>query len=159
MNDHFNNKEPDDVIADRFWETKTFSQMTSREWESLCDGCAKCCLHKLEDEDTGEVYYTDIACRYLDENTCRCQNYAQRQQLVEGCIKLRPEDVAQFDWLPSTCTYRLLAQGEDLPAWHPLLTGNSILIHQLGFSVKGKVVSENDIPEEDYEDRVIHWIE
>lgn len=142
-----------------FWEHKTFTQMTPQEWESLCDGCAKCCLHKLEDEDTSEVYYTDVACRYLDNNSCRCQEYSQRQTLVEGCLKLRPQDVEVFDWLPSTCTYRLLSKGEPLPVWHHLLTGNPELVHQLGFSVKNKVVSEQTVAEDDYEERVIHWIE
>jgi uncharacterized cysteine cluster protein YcgN (CxxCxxCC family) len=142
-----------------FWKNKTFSQMSQQEWESLCDGCAKCCLHKLEDEDTREVYYTDVACRYLDAKTCQCKEYSQRQQLVPECLKLRPQDVEHFDWLPNTCSYRLLAEGEDLPVWHPLLSGKPALIHQLGFSVQDKVVSENSVNPEDYEEHVIHWIE
>ncbi|MFT5117175.1 MAG: putative cysteine cluster protein YcgN (CxxCxxCC family) [Kiritimatiellia bacterium] len=142
-----------------FWQSKTFAQMSKDEWESLCDGCAKCCLHKLEDEDTGDVYYTDVACRYLDEQTCRCKDYSQRQQLVKECLQLRPQDVQQFDWLPSTCSYRLLAEGESLPLWHPLLSGKPDLVHQLGFSVKGKVISEKSVAADDYEEHVIHWID
>lgn len=142
-----------------FWKTKSFTQMSSSEWESLCDGCAKCCLHKLEDEDNGDVYYTDIACRYLDTNSCQCQEYEKRQKLVPECLKLRPQDVEQFYWLPSSCSYRLLAEGEDLPLWHPLISGQPLLMHQLGFSVKDKVVSEKSVDLDDYEDHVIRWIE
>lgn len=142
-----------------FWKTKTFAQMSTEEWESLCDGCAKCCLHKLEDEDTGDVYYTDVACRYLEANTCQCQEYSQRLGLVKDCIQLRPQDVKQFYWLPSTCSYRLLAEDKELPVWHPLVSGQSELIHQLGLSVKGKTISEQDVNPDDYEERVIHWIE
>ncbi len=147
------------MVGEPFWKTKTFAQMTSAEWESLCDGCAKCCLHKLEDEDTGDVYYTDIACRYLDTQTCQCKDYSQRQALVPECLKLRPQDVKQFDWLPNTCSYRLLANGEDLPLWHHLLSGQTTLVHQLGFSVKNKVVLEDSVKSDDYEDRVITWVE
>jgi uncharacterized protein len=142
-----------------FWQTKTFSQMNTEEWESLCDGCAKCCLHKLEDEDTGEVYYTDIACRYLDEKSCRCKDYRQRQVLVPECLQLRPEDVKEYYWLPATCSYRLLAEGQGLPAWHHLISGKPELIHQLGFSVQAKTVSEKDVQPDDYEEHVIHWVE
>lgn len=153
------NHSKSDKTATPFWKAKTFAQMSLAEWESLCDGCAKCCLHKLEDEDTGDVYYTDIACRYLDEKTCQCKDYAQRQVHVPECLKLLPQDVEQFYWLPSTCSYRLLAEGEDLPVWHPLVSGEKGLIHQLGFSVKDKVVSEESVDPEDYEERVIYWVE
>ncbi len=142
-----------------FWKTKTFEQMTQKEWESLCDGCGKCCLHKLEDEDSGDVYYTDVACRYLDSDTCRCKDYTHRLQLVPECLQLRPQDVKQFHWLPSTCTYRLLSEGEPLPPWHHLLSNAPELVHQLGFSVKGKTIAENQIHEDDYQERVIHWVE
>ncbi len=142
-----------------FWQTKSFEQMSTNEWESLCDGCAKCCLHKLEDEDNGDVYYTDVACRYLDTQHCQCQQYNKRQQLVPECLKLKPKDVEQFYWLPSSCAYRLLAEGQDLPLWHPLVSGKSDLIHQLGFSVKDKVVSEQSVDPDDYEDHIIRWIE
>lgn len=142
-----------------FWKTKTFAQMSTQEWESLCDGCGKCCLHKLEDEEDGEVYYTDIACRYLDGNNCRCKDYTNRLALVPECLQLRPQDVAQFHWLPATCAYRLLAQGEELPLWHHLISGNPDLIHQLGFSVQGRTVSETSLDEDDYQERVIQWVE
>lgn len=142
-----------------FWKTKTFAQMSSQEWESLCDGCGKCCLHKLEDEDDGEVYYTDVACQYLDDNTCRCKDYTHRLSLVPECLQLRPQDVEHFHWLPKTCTYRLLAEGEDLPLWHHLLSGQPDLIHQLGFSVKGRTIDEKTIDEDDYQERVIQWVE
>lgn len=142
-----------------FWKTKTFSQMTPTEWESLCDGCGKCCLHKLEDEDDGEIYYTDVACQYLDDTTCRCKDYTNRLQLVPECLQLRPQDVANVHWLPKTCSYRLLAEGEDLPQWHHLLSGKPELIHQLGFSVKGRTISEEKIDEDDYQERVIYWVE
>lgn len=142
-----------------FWKAKTFTQMTTNEWESLCDGCAKCCLHKLEDEDSGDVYYTDIACRFLDEKSCQCKDYTQRQVHVPECLKLRPQDIVQFHWLPSTCSYRLLAEGDDLPVWHPLVSGKKGLIHELGFSVKDKMISEESIAPEDYEERVIYWVE
>ncbi|MFT7389282.1 MAG: putative cysteine cluster protein YcgN (CxxCxxCC family) [Candidatus Endobugula sp.] len=145
-----------------FWKSKSFTQMTQVEWESLCDGCGKCCLHKLEDEEDGEVYYTDIACKYLDDNSCHCKDYSNRLQLVPECLQLRPQDIAEFHWLPKTCSYRLLAGGDDLPQWHHLLSGKPELIHQLGFSVKGRTISEEQVAQEsdgDYQERVIHWIE
>jgi hypothetical protein len=142
-----------------FWKTKTLSQMSMDEWESLCDGCAKCCLHKLEDEDSGEVYYTDVACRYLDLQTCQCKDYSQRQTHVPDCLKLRPQDVKQFNWLPVTCAYRLLAEGEDLPVWHPLMSGKKERLHELGFSVKDKAIPEEAVAADDYEDRIVYWVD
>ena len=141
----------------RFWEEKSLDQMTISEWESLCDGCAKCCLHKLEDEETGEVFYTDIACRYLDEHTCRCTEYDTRKQRVSACIQLQPKEVASFDWLPTTCSYRLLAEGQPLPLWHPLLSACTDSVHSRGISVRGRVVSERKVDREDYEERIIYW--
>ena len=142
-----------------FWQTKTFDEMTRQEWESLCDGCAKCCLHKLEDEDNGDVYYTDIACRYLDQDRCRCQHYTQRQHLVEECISLTPDDIEHFYWLPSTCAYRLLAEDKPLPQWHPLVSKNPESVHEAGQSVRGRVIAEDQVKPEDYEDRLIRWVE
>lgn len=141
-----------------FWKNKTFAEMTSEEWESLCDGCAKCCLHKLEDEDTGEVYYTDIACAYLNTETCTCKDYTKRLENVPECLKLRPEDIKEFHWLPSSCSYRLLAEGQDLPEWHHLISCSRETIHEQGLSVYGKVISETNVNEEDHEDRIIHWV-
>lgn len=139
-----------------FWKTKSLQQMTPKEWESLCDGCAKCCLHKLEDEDTGEVYYTNVACRLLDLNTCRCTNYAERTRLVLECLDLRQHDIAEFNWLPSTCAYRLVSKGEELPDWHPLISGKANTVVEAGVSIRSFAVAES--PDLDLEDHVIEWL-
>lgn len=141
-----------------FWQDKSLAQMTTEEWESLCDGCGKCCLHKLEDEDNGLVYYTDVACRLLDTQTCRCQDYANRKQQVPDCLTLSADTVAQVPWLPSTCAYRLLAAGQPLPSWHPLMTGEPQSVYRAGISVAGRVLSETHIHPDDYEERIIHWV-
>ena len=125
-----------------FWKRKRLEDMTTEEWESLCDSCAKCCLHKLEYEDTGEIAHTNVACRLLDLNTARCSNYAQRKRLVPDCLKLTAKDVKRLAWLPNTCAYRLVARGEDLPEWHPLITGDPESTVKSGASVRGWVVSE-----------------
>lgn len=144
--------------ADKFWLTIPLAQMSQPQWESLCDGCGKCCLHKLEDEDSGEVFYTDIACRYLSKD-CRCQSYAQRSEKVAACLTLRPQDLKQVTWLPSTCAYRLLAEDKALPAWHPLVSGDPDSVHKAGQSVKGRFVEEVTVDERDYEDHVVFWPE
>ena len=140
-----------------YWRTKTLEEMTRAEWEALCDGCARCCLLKLEDEDTGEIAYTDIACRLLDTGTCRCTRYRQRLRLVPECVGLTPEQVRRLGWLPSTCAYRLLAEGRDLAWWHPLVSGDPETVHKAGISVRGRVVPERrgDDPEE----RIVTWPE
>ena len=125
-----------------FWEQKTLSEMTADEWESLCDGCALCCMHKLEDEDTGEVFFTDIACKLLDTGTCRCTNYSSRARLVKTCLILSPDKPQVFNWLPGTCAYRRLAAGRGLPEWHPLITGDPESVHKAGISMRGKATSE-----------------
>lgn len=141
-----------------FWMAKKLHEMSAEEFESLCDGCGKCCLHKLEDEDTGDVYYTKVACRYLDHNSCRCQAYSERQQLVAECAVLTPDTVKDTYWLPETCAYRLVDEGLPLFDWHPLVSGDPNSVHAAGMSVAGKVLHENAIPPDDYEDYVVRWV-
>jgi uncharacterized cysteine cluster protein YcgN (CxxCxxCC family) len=141
-----------------FWRRKTLAEMTPDEWESLCDGCGRCCLNKLEDEDTGRVYYTDVGCRLLDGATCRCKDYRRRSKLVEDCVRLSPDNVAGLKWLPPTCAYRLVARGRDLYWWHPLVSGDPETVHAAGISVRGRVaVSEENISVEEYEERIVSW--
>ena len=142
-----------------FWKTKTLEEMTQDEWESLCDGCAKCCLHKLQDEETEEVYYTKVACRYLEEDSCHCSVYQTREQYVPECLWVTPEIARQEQWLPATCAYRLLAQGEDLPHWHPLVAGNDKQMVQVGISIKGRFLSEEFVHPDGLDEHIIHWVE
>ncbi|MTJ82301.1 MAG: YcgN family cysteine cluster protein [Telmatospirillum sp.] len=125
-----------------FWQTRTLAEMTPEEWESLCDGCGKCCLHKLQYEDTGELYYTNVACRLLDLGNCRCSRYETRQKLVPDCVALRADKVMELNWLPSTCAYRLLANGQPLAWWHPLVSGDPDSVHAAGQSVRGRAIPE-----------------
>jgi len=128
-----------------FWEYKKLSEMSQTEWEQLCDGCAKCCLHKLEDEDTGEIYGTNVVCQYLDQETCQCNDYMNRSVLVPDCITLTSQNLDQVYFMPSSCSYRLLAEGKPLPQWHPLVTGNKESTHDSGNSVRDKVISELEV--------------
>jgi uncharacterized cysteine cluster protein YcgN (CxxCxxCC family) len=140
-----------------FWETKKLSQMTTEEWESLCDGCGKCCLNKLEEEDTGEIYFTSVVCNLIDLDTCRCTRYLERTTLVPECLDLKQHDFAEYNWLPSTCAYRLLADGKDLPSWHPLISGSQQQVKDAGVSICSYAMKEEDC--DDLEDHIIEWLE
>jgi len=141
-----------------FWQRKRLAEMTKAEWESLCDGCGRCCLVKLEDADSEDTYFTDVGCRLLDGETCRCRDYPHRSQKVHDCVRLTPKVVSQIHWLPPTCAYRLLDEGKDLYWWHPLLSGDPDTVHQAGVSVRGRVKdSEDDVPDETLEDRIVDW--
>ena len=139
-----------------FWRQKTLAEMNHQEWESLCDGCAKCCLVKLEYEDTGEVDNTDIACRLLDTQYCRCSDYANRHSRVPDCLSLTPRRVRRLRWLPATCAYRLVAEGHDLYWWHPLVSGDPESVHWAGISVRGRVVSEDRAGAP--ENHIVDWV-
>lgn len=144
-------------MAKPFWKEKTLEEMSVSEWESLCDGCGKCCLSKLEDEDTGEIYFTSIGCRLFNPSTCLCRDYTNRLASVPDCVKLSPENVRTISWLPSTCAYRLVAEGRDLYPWHHLISGDRGTVHREGVSVVGRVTaSEDDMAEvEDYFDHML----
>ena len=146
----------DPALRPEFWRRFPLEELTKPEWEALCDGCAKCCLVKLEDERTGEVAYTNVACRLLDLGTCRCGNYPLRRQLVKGCVVLTPENIEEvLHWMPATCAYRLVHDGRDLEPWHPLLSGDPMSVHRAGVSFLGRMVPEYEVPEDDLPDFVI----
>ena len=128
-----------------FWKTKTLPEMTREEWESLCDGCGRCCLNKLEDEDTGRFLYTRAACKLLDLESCRCTDYANRHARVPDCVALAPENVGSLGWLPATCAYRLLEEGKNLQWWHPLVSGRTETVTEAGIAVTGEAYSEEGI--------------
>ena len=144
------------VLEARFWETKTLEEMTPEEWEALCDGCAKCCLFKIEDIDTGKIFFTNVTCRLLDLGTCRCTDYTHRVTVVPDCLQLTPEMTREINWLPESCAYRRLAEGRGLAWWHPLVSGDPNTVHKMGRSIIGKVVSEADV---DLEDMVVDWFD
>ena len=140
-----------------FWRAKRLDQMNRGEWESLCDGCARCCLNKLEYVDTGEIEWTDVACRLLDGDSCRCTDYAHRHEKVADCVALTAANVPELGWLPPTCAYRLVAEGRDLYWWHPLVSGDPETVHLAGVSVRGRTLSEDDVPADDLDQRVVTW--
>jgi uncharacterized protein len=145
-----------DTLRPRFWETTPLEKMNRAEWEAVCDGCGKCCLNKLEDEDTGEVALTRVACRLLDNQTCRCAQYPIRHQFVPECIVLSPKTLADnMYWLPQTCAYRLLTEGRKLYNWHPLISGDPETVHAAGVSVRGMTIPEFEVDEDDWEDHII----
>lgn len=139
----------------QFWETKTLRELTPSEWEALCDGCAKCCVHKLEIEETGEIRYTCVACRLLDLNTCRCMNYADRHTLVPGCAVLSADHPEHFAWMPATCAYRLRHEGKPLPGWHPLIAGDPRSVQAHGASARKKLIPEFLADEEHLEKYIV----
>jgi len=141
-----------------YWEEKSLAEMDQSEWERLCDGCGKCCLHKLEDEDTGELHFTRVACRYLEESSCRCREYADRKRLQPECLVLTVKEPETFDWLPETCAYRLLSQGNPLPSWHPLVSGNVDSVAEAGISVRGKILSEVCVHPDGLDEHIVHWV-
>ena len=140
-----------------WWQRGPLDRFSSEEWEALCDGCGKCCLHKLEDEDDGTVYFTDIACDLLDTATCRCRDYPNRMQREPGCVQLSPDNLATIYWLPPSCSYRLLATGAELPAWHPLRCGDRDAVHRLGHSVSGRATPAGEV-EDDWQEHIIDWV-
>lgn len=139
-----------------FWKTTPFSKMTPSEWESLCDGCGKCCLTKLRDADTNQVLFTNIACKQLDLRSCQCKDYKNRKSIVPDCVQLSPRNIGRIDWLPETCAYKLVHRGQDLPWWHPLISGDPRTVHQAGISVRKKAISETKAGEP--EDHIVDWI-
>jgi uncharacterized protein len=140
-----------------FWKNKQLDEFSEEEWEMLCDGCARCCLIKLEDVDTGALAHTKVACELLDQGTCQCTSYADRHQKVPTCIKVSPQNAGQLEWIPPTCAYRKIAEGKDLEWWHPLVCGEHESIVVAGISVKGRVISEKGLSEDDLEDYIEDW--
>jgi uncharacterized protein len=131
-----------------FWQRKSLDDMTPTEWESLCDGCGRCCLLKLEDEDTAEIHLTRLSCKLLDVGTCRCKDYAKRHNQVPDCVAINPAKVRELSWLPATCGYRLIEAGEPLQWWHPLVSGSPDTVHDAGISVRGWALSETRVKPE-----------
>ena len=140
-----------------FWVARSLDALSNEEWESLCDGCGRCCLVKLIDDLTDELHYTSIACRLFDCDTCRCRDYENREVLVKDCVVLSPRKVGDLHWMPSTCAYRLLHEGQPLPWWHPLVSGRPESVHEAGMSARGRVTSEQDVSDEMLLDHIVDW--
>jgi uncharacterized cysteine cluster protein YcgN (CxxCxxCC family) len=139
-----------------FWKNKTLEELTPQEWEALCDSCGQCCLYKFQDESSGDLLITNVACRFLDIESCRCIAYPQRKSAMPTCVLLNPQKVLEVDWLPPTCAYRLIAEGKPLPYWHPLISGNQESVYVGGISVRGKVISESRVEMNELEKFVIY---
>ncbi len=148
-----------DTEVKQFWKERKLEALSQEEWESLCDGCGKCCLLKLMDDKSKVVYYTNIVCRYFDLETCHCMDYEKRHELVPDCVFLTPKNVLEFSWLPESCAYRQVANGKDLAWWHPLISGDAKSVAMAGISIKGKVINEEDIDDVDLEDMVVNWFD
>lgn len=140
-----------------FWKVKPLSDLNKQEWESLCDGCGKCCVLKLEDVDTGFIHYTDVGCRLLDCNTARCRDYDNRKQQVPDCVILTPDNLHQLGWMPASCAYRLIHEGQDLPDWHPLITGDPDSTRKAGKSLAGRLFTEQEVDEEALGNHLTDW--
>ena len=147
------------TTVEPFWTRKTLEEMSPEEWESLCDGCGRCCLNKLWDPESRRVRFTAVACRLLDRGTCRCRDYPNRVKRVPECVVLSPEEVDDHALLPPSCAYRRLAEGRPLPAWHPLVSGNRESVHEADISVRGKVISEEWVHPDDLEDHIVDWFD
>ena len=142
-----------------FWRTKPLAELSNDEWEALCDGCGKCCLNKLQDDVSDEIYYTRVACKLLDVRHSRCSDYANRLNRVPDCVDLRSLPPEQYHWLPATCAYRLVAEGKDLPSWHYLQSGKRSLVHKATCTVRGRAISEESVHPDDLEDHIIRWVD
>ncbi len=140
-----------------FWQVKTLGEMSHDEWESLCDGCGKCCLIKLIDDVTDDLHHTSVACRLLDCDSCRCGDYANRKIIVDDCVVLTPRMVEELPWMPSTCAYRLLHEGRPLAWWHPLISGRAETVHEAGISVRGRATPEYLVADEALPDYIVDW--
>ena len=140
-----------------FWEVTPLVAMSRDEWEAVCDGCGVCCLHKVEDDVTGKVFYTDVACCHLDRHTCRCTCYPDRTTEDAGCVALTPEGVARWTWLPATCAYRRVADGRPLEWWHPLISGDPETVHRAGISLRGRTVAKETVAGEALADHIVDW--
>jgi uncharacterized cysteine cluster protein YcgN (CxxCxxCC family) len=146
---------------DKFWIDKPLDQLSPEQWEALCDGCGRCCLQKIRHQTTGKVYYTSVSCHLLDLHTCRCKQYTTRQTVVPGCIELTPYNIIKLDWMPRTCAYRLLAQGKDLPDWHPLVSQDPNSVHTSGISIRNIAIVRGNpniqVTSRHLENMIIHF--
>ena len=141
-----------------FWKTRPLHELTTEQWESLCDGCGQCCLVKLEDADSGEVFYTDVVCHLLDQDACRCGDYKQRCTLVPDCVKLTPDNLEDLSWMPYDCAYRRLSEGRELAWWHPLVSGSTATVHESGASVRATVICETEVDSDNIEEHIVDWV-